>query len=78
MIEEELYGIIRDMLGDPDVTLTRQSSAYDVPGWDSVRHVSIILATEQHFGIRLLTREIDRLRNVGDLLDIIADRKVRK
>ncbi len=72
MIEDELYAIIRDMLGDENVVLTRASSAYDTPGWDSVRHVSIILAAEQHFGIRLRTRDIDRLRNVGDLMDIIA------
>jgi acyl carrier protein len=78
MIEDELYAIIRDMLGEPEVPLTRESSAYDTPGWDSVRHVSIILAAEQHFGIKLSTREIDRLRNVSDLVEIIAEKRARQ
>jgi acyl carrier protein len=78
MIEDELYAIIRDMLGEPEVPLTHESSAYDTPGWDSVRHVSIILAAEQHFGIKLSTREIDRLRNVSDLVEIIAEKRARQ
>ncbi len=72
MIEADLYAIIRDVLGDESLELSRESSAYDVPGWDSVSQVSIILGVEAHFGIRLRTRDIDRLRNVGDFVDLIA------
>jgi acyl carrier protein len=71
MIEASLHAIIREAVGEPTLPISRDSSAYDVKGWDSVAQVSIILAVEQQFGIRLLTREIDRLRNVGDFIDLI-------
>jgi acyl carrier protein len=74
MIEASLHAIIRDAVGNPELQFTRETSAYDVKGWDSVAQVSIILAVEQQFGIRLRTREIDRLRNVGDFVDLIGEK----
>jgi acyl carrier protein len=45
-----------------------------VPGWDSLRHVRIIMAVEESFGIRFRTLEVIRLKNVGELQTLI-DRK---
>ena len=75
MIEDEVYAIIRDVLLNDDLVLTPETSAADVEGWDSVQQVSIILAVEAHFGIRLKSREIDRLRNVGDFVRVIGEKK---
>ena len=75
MIEDEVYAIIRDVLLNDDLVLTPETSAADVEGWDSVQQVSIILAVEAHFGIRLKSREIDRLRNVGDIVRVIGEKK---
>jgi acyl carrier protein len=74
MIEASLHAIIRDAVGDPGLQFTRDTAAYDVKGWDSVAQVSIILAVEQQFGIRLRTREIDGLRNVGDFIDLVREK----
>ena len=75
MIEDEVYAIIRDVLLNDDLVLTPETSAADVEGWDSVQQVSIILAVEAHFGIRLKSREIDRLRNVGDIVRVVGEKK---
>ncbi len=75
MIEDEVYAIIRDVLLNDDLVLTPETSAADVEGWDSVQQVSIILAVEAHFGMRLKSREIDRLRNVGDIVRVIEEKK---
>ena len=73
MIEAEVYQIIRDVLMNDDLVLTPATSAGDVEGWDSVAQVSIILAVEGHFGVRMKSREIDRLRNVGDFVRLIEE-----
>ena len=74
MIEDEVYGIIRDVLLDDGLVLTPETSAGDVEGWDSVQQVAIILAVEGHFGIRMKSREIDRLRNVGDFVRLVGEK----
>jgi acyl carrier protein len=55
-----------------DITLTPDLSAADVPGWDSFRYVSLIMETEEHFGIKFLGPDIDELKNIGDLAQAVA------
>jgi acyl carrier protein len=73
-IMTKLVQILRDVLEDPDLVVQPDTSASTVPGWDSMKHVRIVMAVEERFGIRLTTREINRLRNVGDLATAIAHR----
>jgi acyl carrier protein len=55
-----------------DMPLRPELTAANVPGWDSFRYVSLIVATEEHFGIKFLGSEIDDLRNIGDLAQLVA------
>jgi acyl carrier protein len=71
-IAEALTDIFHDLFGDDQMVLTRDMSARTVKGWDSIKHISLIVAVEERFGIKLKTSEIDRLTNVGDLEDVVA------
>ena len=55
-----------------DIRLTADLTADQVPGWDSFRYVSLIMATEEYFGIKFLGPDIDELRNVGDLAHAVS------
>jgi acyl carrier protein len=50
-------------------------TAQDVPGWDSMRMILIVAGAEERFSVKLGTREIERLGNVGDLAELIAARR---
>ncbi len=54
-----------------EVIVTPELSAKDVPEWDSVTHVTLIMATEEGFGIRFRVGEVEATKNVGDLADLI-------
>lgn len=69
-----LSGIIAEACGHDSVALTRASTAADVKGWDSLRMVMIIVAVEERFAVKMRTREIDRLKSVGDFIDLIKGR----
>ena len=56
------------------VTVSRDLSAKDVEEWDSLTHVSLILAIEQAFRIRFRVGEVESTKNLGDLADLIAKR----
>ncbi len=74
VVIEALTPIFQDVLDVPGLHLTPATSAADVPGWDSVAHITLVVVIEQRFGIRFNTAEIEELRNVGDLARLIAQR----
>ncbi len=76
MQESEIYDgltvIFREVFADDDLTLSPSLKADDVPGWDSMKMVLILIATEERFGVRMRSREVDKLANVGDLANLIS------
>jgi acyl carrier protein len=60
--------IFHDLFADDSIVLTPQTTADDVDGWDSIKHISLIVAVEDRFGIQIGTGEIEKLSNVGDLV----------
>ena len=74
-IISELTPLFQDVLDNPGLTLTPDTQATDVPGWDSVAHITLVVVIEQKFGIHFNTAEIEELRNVGDLAKLISIKK---
>ena len=56
------------------VALTPALSAKDVPEWDSLTHISLLVAVEKAFGVRFRVGEVESARNVGEFADLIARR----
>ncbi|MFY9989150.1 MAG: acyl carrier protein [Chthoniobacterales bacterium] len=69
----KLQLIFDDLFLEP-VILTPALSAKDVPEWDSLTHISLLLAVEKAFGIRFRVGEVEGTRNVGEFADLIARR----
>lgn len=78
MSEAEIYAALSEIFQDvfltDDIQLRPELSAKDVPGWDSFKQIDIILAVEEKYRIKLNTRELDSLHNVGDLVRVIASK----
>jgi acyl carrier protein len=70
-IDAGLTDIFHDLFADETIVLTPGTTAADVHGWDSIKHISLIVAVEDRFGIKWKTSEIDGLKNVGDLQRMI-------
>ena len=66
-----LTGIFCDIFDLQSIVLTANTTAEDVPGWDSVNHITLVVETERAFGIKFQTTEIEDLKNVGDLVRLI-------
>lgn len=74
--EPEIYSAMTEIFHDvfmrDDLVLKAELSAKDVQGWDSFKQIEIIMATEEKFGMKFTTRELDSLQNVGDLVRVVA------
>lgn len=73
----ELTEIFRTTFDRDDIVLTRATTADDIEQWDSLNHINVLVAMEFRFGIKFQIAEIDELKNVGDLVDIIAAKLAR-
>jgi acyl carrier protein len=70
----KLQDIFDDLLLDP-TELKPETTAKDVPEWDSLMHISILVAVEKAFEIRFRVGEVEKTRNVGEFADLIILRK---
>jgi len=73
-ILREVEGIIRRELNDNALVLNRDSTADDVPFWDSLAHVRIMIAVEKTFSIHFSSEELSSFANVGELVNAIASK----
>jgi acyl carrier protein len=71
-IYTELTAILRDVFDNDDLVATPELNAAAVEGWDSMGNVRLILAIEQHFGLRVGAGEIGEIQNVGELVEMIS------
>ncbi|HEY0423562.1 MAG TPA: acyl carrier protein [Rhodopila sp.] len=74
--EAEIYNNLNEIFTDvfmrDDIKLSAELTAKEVKGWDSFKQIEIIMASEEKWGIKFNTRELDALRCVGDLAKMVA------
>ncbi len=77
-ILEELQEIFRDVLDQPNLVLTRESSAKNVEDWDSLAHINLVTSIEKRYKIKFALGELQELKNVGDMIDLIQAKLAAK
>jgi acyl carrier protein len=70
----EVAGIIHEVLDMPDLAIDMATTAENVEGWDSFNHINIVVAVETHFGVKFHTAEIEEIRCVGELVELVLDK----
>lgn len=71
---DKLSGIFKILFNRPDLELTDNLSAKDVPGWDSFNHVNLIINIEEEFGIKFTNDEVGGMQNVGNLKTLLLSK----
>ena len=71
----QLNTVFQNVFDDDTLTVTPQTTAKDVEGWDSLMHVTLIINVEKAFGIKFTSSEVASLKDVGDLMTAIEKRR---
>ena len=71
----EISSVVREVLHDNDLELTATTCFDDLPNWDSMDMVTIVVEIECRFDVQFELPEIERLATVGDLLDMIVEKQ---
>jgi acyl carrier protein len=72
-ILNDLQDIVRDSLDNEAITISEKTRPADVPGWDSMAHINIVIAVEERFGVRFSSADLARLRGDGQAIDALVD-----
>ncbi len=67
MIKPDLRRVILQELGLEDWHINEETTAAEVPKWDSLSHAQVVLAVEKAFGVRFSNVEVLKLNTIGDL-----------
>jgi acyl carrier protein len=73
----KLQTIFDDVFLEPP-RLTPALTAAEVPEWDSLIHISLLVAVEAAFGVRFWVGEVEAAKNVGEFADLIVRRSIEK
>ena len=76
-IYDRLNEIFRDFFDDEDIELEEDTTADDIEDWDSLNHITLMAAVEKAFGLRFTMGEVSRMKNVGEMVGIIAARRTK-
>lgn len=77
MISDKLKSAILKELKLDEFAIEDSTLANQVPGWDSLNHINVIMAIEKEFALRFKSIEVLKCRNIGDLQKLI-DSKMNK
>lgn len=73
-INERLNEVFQNVFDDDDIVVDRDTTADDIDDWDSLEHIRLVAAVEREFGIKFTMKEVSTMKNVGEMMDIIAER----
>ncbi|MDD5657246.1 MAG: acyl carrier protein [Elusimicrobia bacterium] len=76
MDPNELHNQVRDIyrrvFDREELEISDETAAKDIPDWDSLAQINLIVAAEEAFRVRFQTAEIRALKNVGEFKALIA------
>jgi acyl carrier protein len=64
---ERLQAVMRDVFLDDELVMTDATTANDISGWDSLRHINFMFAVEQEFGVRFSDDQFHSFSTIGEL-----------
>lgn len=71
---ESFVDVLRQAFNQYSIPIGPHSSSKDIPGWDSLNHVALLVELEDAFGVPLTSEETIDLPDVGALFDLLRVR----
>jgi len=74
-IFERVRNIAADILQVDNVSIHPDSSPESIESWDSVQNLNLVLAVEEAFGFQFAPEEMDQMKTVGRIAEIVASKQ---
>jgi len=70
----EVQNIFRDIFDDESILIANNTTADDIEEWDSLNHINLISAIEKEFKIQFALGELQSLKNIGVMINMIIEK----
>ena len=75
---KELNKIFIAYFNNKKILINEKTTSKDIKNWDSLAQVALIISIERKFKIKFSVKEVDNLKNVGDMIKLIIAKKNKK
>ena len=72
---DQMCDIVAAVFGTDRSAVSRETRREELPAWDSLGHLRLMMEIEARFGLRFNATDIGRPRSVGDLCELVAHSK---
>ncbi len=66
-VHDRVAEVFREIFDDDEIPIHDEMGAKDVPGWDSLAQVKLVIGLEDEFDIKFETSEVAEMSCIGDL-----------
>jgi acyl carrier protein len=73
-----MTAVFMRVFDDDSIKLYDAATAQDVPGWDSLTHINLIIEIEEEFGLKFTVDDISDLKNVGEMVAMVEKKLATK
>ncbi|WP_029896952.1 acyl carrier protein [Desulfohalovibrio reitneri] len=73
-MEEKLYQIIANVMNVPADSIDKDSSPKTVAAWESLKHMNLLLAVEEAFGVTFTDEDIVEMEDARSILDKLSEK----
>lgn len=73
-LHAKLTEVFRSVFASGTLTVSDETTAADVEGWDSLAQINLVVGAEEAFSVRFTTAEIRALKNVGGFKALISSK----
>ncbi len=74
-IFEQITDIFRDVFDDDELEIGEETNSEDIEDWDSLEHIELVINMEKRFSLKFNVKEVNKLENVGQMVDLIMGMK---
>ena len=75
---EKLEQVFRDIFDEEELTINNETTAEDIEDWDSLAHINLVVSIEKEFDVKFALGELQALRNVGGMVDLVIRKSIKE
>lgn len=68
---KKINDIFKKVFEDKDLAISERTCSEDIEDWDSLAQITLVTEVEDLFGIQFLLEDITKMKDVGDMMDVI-------
>jgi acyl carrier protein len=72
-MKEKVFHVVSQVLGVQINELSEDSSPETIQTWDSLKHMNLVLALEEEFGVRFSDEKIIQMLSIGLITEAVQE-----